>query len=288
MLPLVGVWGSVRFSAIVSFMTRGGLDHLRSTVRTHVQREGLRPLSARMGIPVGQLRSLLDGRAALSTTIECASTAFGLEFYVGPPRESGPGEPADGAVDTPVESPAAATPPAWAIDLRRDVCADVATLLREFTGAEAIQPALSGAAPSADYARVRMLDIAADGDGGGVPPLDQARVTGYQEFPRRWLEHHEIDAGRCAIVGMRGDAMEPTLPDGCSILVDYTRRRLRAGRIFVVRSGAELTARRALKDRAGRWLLAGDHHRHTPPVPWDRRASEVVGEVRWMANTFAG
>ncbi|MDE0177345.1 MAG: S24/S26 family peptidase [Gammaproteobacteria bacterium] len=279
-------------------MTRGGLDHLRSTVKTHVQREGLRPLSARTGIPVGQLRSLLDGRAALSTTIECASTAFGLEFYVGPPRGSDPGgAAADRAAGTPVEAPAAATPPAWVMKLRNDLREDVATLLREFTvaehrallatGAAVRQPALSGAAPSADSVRVRMLDAAAGGDGGGVPPLEQARVTGYQEFPRRWLERHEIDAGRCAIVGIRGDAMEPTLPDGCSVLVDYTRRRLRVGRIFVVRSGAELLVRRALKDRAGRWLLAGDHHRSTPPVPWDRRTSEVVGEVRWMATTFS-
>ncbi len=184
------------------------------------------------------------------------------------------------------------------MNLRRDLREDVATLLRGFTsadaraflatGAAARQPALTGVAPSADYARVRMLDAAAGGESGGELLLEQARVTGYQEFPRRWLERHEIDAGRCAIVGIRGDAMEPTLPDGCSILVDYTRRRLRVGRIFVVRSGAELMVRRALKDRAGRWLLAGDHHPRTPPAPWDRRGSEVVGEVRWMANTFAG
>ena len=182
--------------------------------------------------------------------------------------------------------------------LRSDLREDVATLLREFTvaehrafvatGAAARPPALSGAAPSAESVRVRMLDIAAGGESGGVPLLEQARVTGYQEFPRRWLERHEIEAGRCVIVGIRGDAMEPTLPDGCSILVDYTRRRLRVGRIFVVRSGAELMVRRALKDGAGRWLLAGDHHPRTPPAPWDRRGSEVVGEVRWMANTFAG
>ena len=81
--------------------------------------------------------------------------------------------------------------------------------------------------------------------------------------------------------------MEPTLPDGCSILMDYTRRRPRVGGIFVVRFGTELMVRRALRDRAGRWRLAGDHNRRTPPIPWDRRGTDIVGEVRWMANTFA-
>ena len=295
------------FPAIVSSMTRGGLDHLRSTIETHVQREGLRPLSARTGIPVGQLRSLMDGRAALSTTIERASTALGLEFYVGPPHESDSAGPAGRAVGTPdspgdrepsrsSEAPEAATP-AWVVKLRHDLREDLATLLREFSGAEgrallaigseARPPALSGAAPNADSIRVRVLDVTVGGGSGGATPLERAPVTGYQEFPRRWLESHEIDAGRCAIVGIRGDAMEPTLPDGCSILVDYTHRRPRVGGIFVVRFGTELMVRRALRDRAGRWRLAGDHNRRTPPIPWDRRGTDIVGEVRWMANTFA-
>ena len=81
--------------------------------------------------------------------------------------------------------------------------------------------------------------------------------------------------------------MEPTLPNGCSILVDYNRRRLRVGRIFVVCSGGRLVVRRALKDRAGGWLLGADDQGQTP-VPWDRCSSEVVGEVRWVAKTLAG
>jgi len=43
-----------------------GLDHLRSAVRRHVEQEGVRPLSVRAGIPVRQLRSLLQGPAAPS------------------------------------------------------------------------------------------------------------------------------------------------------------------------------------------------------------------------------
>ena len=122
-------------------MTRSGLDHLRSAVRLHVEREGLRPLSVRTGIPVGQLRSLLQGRAALSTTLERVASALGLEFYIGPPRTPGAAPARRGYEGRTVrERPASGeeAPPAWAAKLQRDLRAglreDVAQVLRELTG----------------------------------------------------------------------------------------------------------------------------------------------------------
>ena len=57
---------------------------LGSAVRRHVEREGLRPLSVRTGIPVGQLRGLLQGRAALSTILErVACTRSGVLHRTG-------------------------------------------------------------------------------------------------------------------------------------------------------------------------------------------------------------
>ena len=44
-----------------------GLDYLRQAPRQRIEEEGLRPFSARTGVPVGQLRSLAQGRASMST-----------------------------------------------------------------------------------------------------------------------------------------------------------------------------------------------------------------------------
>ena len=52
--------------------------------------------------------------------------------------------------------------------------------------------------------------------------------------------------------------MEPTLVDGCSILVNQAGRRRRVGRIFVVRTDDGLVVKRAGKDRAGAWQLVSD------------------------------
>lgn len=70
-----------------------GVDYLRQAVRQRIEKEGLRPFSLRTGIPVGQLRSVAQGRAARSTTIEAIATVLGLEFYIGPPRADSSTQP---------------------------------------------------------------------------------------------------------------------------------------------------------------------------------------------------
>ena len=133
---------SFRWSiAIVLHVTRSGLDHLRSAVRQHVEREGLRPLSVRTGVPVGQLRSILQGRAALSTTLERVSSALGLEFYIGPPRKPESARTRRGYEGRTVRErpgPSVEAPPAWAAKLQRELRAglrqDLAEVLRQLTG----------------------------------------------------------------------------------------------------------------------------------------------------------
>ena len=96
-----------------------------------------------------------------------------------------------------------------------------------------------------------------------------------------------------ALTGLRGsirvvgESMEPTLPDGGSILVDRNRRRRRVGRIFVVRTGRR-PDRQAPRQEHGRRLAA--HQRPPgqaglPTRPWPH-GTEVIGEVKWAARTF--
>lgn len=134
--------------------------------------------------------------------------------------------------------------------------------------------------PDAGYVAIRTFDPAE----GGSPEIEHAPVVGYLAFQRGWLERRAVDPDHCTILKVRGDAMEPTLPDGCSILVDHQRRRRRLGHIFALRTGDDLMVRRAGRDQSGRWVLVSDHHLR-PPVPWSYRKSEVAGEVRLMARS---
>ena len=135
------------------------------------------------------------------------------------------------------------------------------------------------ALPGAESIAVRRLQVAA---GGGALDLDE-EVKSYAYFRQEWLSAKGITADHCCIIGVMGESMEPTLPQGCSILVDRSRTRRYPGGIFVVRTADGLVVKRA-EEREGIWQLVSDHPAWAP-IPWPADA-DVVGEVRWMASEF--
>ena len=136
----------------------------------------------------------------------------------------------------------------------------------------------------ADYVGVSELAVAA-GDGDSV---DQERVTGRIKFRRAWLARHGLVARHCRVIHVSGESMEPTLVDGCSILVNHAGRRRYVGHLFVVRIDDGAVVKRAGRDASGAWQLVSDNpNKHVWPTrPWPPDAV-VVGEVKWAARTFA-
>ena len=134
-----------------------------------------------------------------------------------------------------------------------------------------------------DYVGVYALATSA---GGGTVAYDE-RVTGRLKFRMTWLARHGLVARNCRVIGVIGESMEPTLADGCSILVNHASRRRHLGHIYVVRTGEGLVVNRAGRDPAGVWQLVSDNPDKLtwPNRPWPSDA-EIVGEVRWTARTF--
>ena len=100
--------------------------------------------------------------------------------------------------------------------------------------------------------------------GGGVE-IDSERVRGSARFAWAWLVGLRLNATKCAIIRMRGETTEPTLPDGCSVLFDRAQRDRREGGIYVVRLGEG-------------WEFASDNPA-TAPEPWPADAEVVRGRV---------
>ena len=134
-----------------------------------------------------------------------------------------------------------------------------------------------------DYVGVSALATAAD---GGAVDYD-ARVRGRIKFRKTWLARHGLVAPNCRLIEVIGESMEPTLVDGCSILVNHASRRRHLGHIYVVRTGDGLVVKRAGRDPSGLWQLVSDNPDKLtwPNRPWPPEA-EIVGEVRWAARTF--
>ena len=150
----------------------------------------------------------------------------------------------------------------------------------------------------ANESQARIAVLSQPTSGESIPILEVASAAGtgsevYDEtaigqlwFRRDWLDRNHVDPRQSNVITVRGESMEPTLPDGCSILVDRSpsRRRRRDGRIFVVRADEGLVVKRAGKDRDGAWLMVSEHPSWLP-VTWPDE-TEVIGEVRWVARTL--
>ena len=133
-----------------------------------------------------------------------------------------------------------------------------------------------------DRSPVRLMEVASAA-GVGAEVYDETPI-GLLWFRNDWLLSHSIDPEQSNIISVRGASMEPTLPDGCSILVDRKRRDPHQGRIYVMRTEDGLVVKRLGLDEEGRWEIRSDSPdwRATPMSP----GTEIIGEVRWAARTF--
>ncbi len=259
---------------ILSDMT-APTDHLRRTIQRYVEAEGLHPLAARTGLGIGQIRSICAGRAPLSTTLQRACDALGLEFYVGPPRGGSESE----------SSAAGFRRGGLTAAQLADLEGTARTLVRLVSDAGGdpipaeLRDALLGVAAEPGDADDLTMPFVCDvraAAGAGEPVFEEAadlRVA----LPRSALpEWARVDGLIC--IRASGDSMEPTLKDGDLIVLDRTRIEPLDDQAFVAQTADGLVVKR-LRREGGRWLLASDNRAYPPrPVgPEDR----LAGRVAW-------
>ena len=208
-----------------------------------------------------------------------------VEWFFGEER----GEPEGRLVRLNTEAPESATPSASTPSDTNPTLDEVLTRLYRI---ESAVSAMAVAERRIEYDAddipairpVEVVELAAAA-GVGAEVYDET-VVGRLWFRRDWLQSNGLDPDQCNVISVRGESMEPTLPDGCSILVDRSqrRRRRREGRIFVMRTEDGLVVKRAGKDAEGQWQIASDNPRWKQ-APWSDD-TEIIGEVRWSAVTF--
>ena len=282
----------------MSVVTRYGIDYLRQAVRQRIEAEGLRPFSLRTGIPLGQLRSVVEGRAARSTTLELIASVLELEFYIGPSRANSTAGRLPSEIARALDLPRDATVDDAVDAIRKDA---MASKLRE--GVELVQELMERAAAAAALiprliARARSRE--GEGPESGVvmipfPPIVRlAAGTGevvFEESPEvsiavaaealaSWARPERLTCVRAA-----GSSMEPTIRDGDLVVVDPARTDPLDGQLFAVRTESGLVIKRLRRNR-GRWLLASDNPTHAShPVAEDDR---ILGQVAWCGPRGPG
>ena len=73
--------------------------------------------------------------------------------------------------------------------------------------------------------------------------------------------------------------MEPTLPDGCSILVDRSSVEWESPHILLLRTDEGLVVKRAADEAGARIMQSDKPDWPDAPLPED---AEIIGRVRWM------
>ena len=129
---------------------------------------------------------------------------------------------------------------------------------------------------------IEQLTEVAAAAGIGASTYDET-VTAKVPFRSSWLRRNRLNPRHCQIIGVRGTSMEPTLPDGCSIIVDRNRGELQTGRIYVMRTEEGLVVKRVKQNAQGWWLMS-DNPEWAPLFLTEE--TDIIGEVRWQARTL--
>lgn len=103
-------------------------------------------------------------------------------------------------------------------------------------------------------------------------------------FRRGWLERLGLNAEDCMVIGVKGDSMVPTLPDGCSVLVDRSSTEWHPPRILLVLTVDGLIVKCAGEGEDGAAIMQSDNpYWPASPLP---EGAEVIGRIRWMAHVL--
>lgn len=143
-----------------------------------------------------------------------------------------------------------------------------------------------------EFAFVRRFEVTASAGPGRVIQTEDA--VSQMGFSRDWLLAHRVAADLCGLVEAHGDSMEPTIPDGALMLVNFGIDFNVPPGVYLARRGDELVVKRLAvtdRDAVGRplaidlisdnreyaaWTVKGDDLRDFQPIA---RVITVIRDV---------
>ena len=237
-------------------------DQLRGSIQESLRRSGVgvRRLESKLGLKPWSLRGILDRTRPQVPSVDRAfeiCKALGLEFYIGPPQGTASPQPS----------------------LQREDPTDLAALIRS-----EIRQVLSPDNTDLfdDLVGVPHLKTVI---GSGTDHLDPGEILRVP-FKKTWLVRNGVDPAQCYMVRVQGEAMAPTLPDGCLVLVSPGWKDRENDRIYLVRSHKGLIARRVKRGSNGSQVMVPDNPAFNDQL-WPPN-EDVLGELVWMARCLRG
>ena len=259
-------------------MTVQGIGALVQLVRQHIDTEGLRPLAKRTGIPVGQLRSFVQGRGSRHTTLQSIASAMGMQLSIAQVEQRGTEAPLPRALTKALGLPPNASVAEAINEIDRDAAGS-----RLRTAVHLMEEMTEGASALAE-----LLPLVAESPIRMIPFAERVRLgtnTGeveFEESSEAWVSVAErvlpswARTARLTCIRMAGDSMKST--DAALVVVDGNRRAAVDSQLFVVRVGDALAVKR-FRQVGDQWNLVSDGSAH-PPRPL-RAENRIIGRVAW-------
>lgn len=130
---------------------------------------------------------------------------------------------------------------------------------------------------------IDVYDVHASAGNGAI--VEAEEVIDRLSFPVDYLRRVTKTAPKhLAIIGVKGDSMEPTLRDDDVVMLDATKCSLDYDGLFVLRWGDALHVKRIGRARSDSVRIISDNASIYPPVEIPREEIHVVGKVIWIGK----
>lgn len=140
---------------------------------------------------------------------------------------------------------------------------------------------------SSDFVYIPKMVPVEVSTGGGSAPTQEVALQNHA-FRRDWLVSKGLQARTLAIVTGKGDSMEPTIPDGSTLLVDTAIKEFHQDGVYVVRLDGHLYAKRLQRGQAGSILVISDNPLYNRvEISRDEQEDfQVLGKVVWLGRSM--
>lgn len=232
---------------------REGIGSLPERLAEVLERESLRSFAKQIGVSEGALRTYLKGRVprADDAVAIARATGYNIEWLL-----TGNG------AKRPYEVKEQELP--YVLSSHGSVSVD------EF---------------NEEYSLIRGYHVEVSA-GPGCTPLDDEHVSRHLAFRKRWLKFRGLTPSDLAVVFARGDSMAPTIQTGDSILIDTSKIQFVDGKIFVLRMGGDVFAKRLQRYMDGGINIISDNPAYpmlTIPAAQMESVS-IIGQVVWVGH----
>ena len=130
---------------------------------------------------------------------------------------------------------------------------------------------------------VSIYDVQASAGGGSIVQSEQ--VIDRLSFPPDYLQRLTRTAPQhLAIIGVKGDSMDPTLKDDDLVMLDTTKTSLDFDGLFVLRFGDALHVKRIGRAPNNQVRVISDNSASYPAIDLPRADIFVVGKVIWIGK----